>query len=157
MPAVLSTANVPDSEFLLERRIETAVPTGYRIDIGLNPFKYRRKLWFASGVLNTPGSLKVNGHLEFSFKGAQVFQLPYHVNIGDGVFFGANAQFGTAAALWHFDEALFADLTGKYIGSTPFRCIVTADKVSFVNEVGFSMAGGDTWFAFLACQQEFPY
>lgn len=158
----LSTAQVPDSDLLYVKRNDTTVaaPLDY-FSLDLEPFKFRRKLWLSVGVVNTPGTLVIDGFLEFLFNGESMLVLPYRYQAfasssGKNIFFGSTSTFGTAAAFSLFDEAFFADFGGKFIGTTPFRCVLAADKVRFRID-RHVMAGGDTFFGFMACQQEFPY
>jgi hypothetical protein len=144
----LQAAQVPDCDILISRFAGLAAAITPPFDIltlALNPFMYRRKLWIACGVLNTPASLLVEGFVEYSFKGNSVFRLPMNINAfatgsGNNVFYGNSTGFGVVGPVAFFDEPVIAEFGGKFIASTRH-----------------AMAGGDTFFAFMAVQQEFPY
>lgn len=154
----VATAQVPYSEFRFQRGIFTAAPSPDVWTVNLDPWKYRRKLWIAVGVVNTPASLVLDGFVAYYYKGEQMLQLPYIVNArtGQNVWYGPNASFGTATDFTLFDEPLYADYGGKYIACTPFRSTTTADKAVFHLD-RFAMAGGDTFFGYLAVLSEYPY
>jgi hypothetical protein len=161
MPMDLLTAKVPDSEILRRDWKLTTVTPSQIANISLIVEKYRRKLWLAVGVVNTPASLVIQGFVRFMLKTEEIVRFPYNVNAftagqANNVFIGNNSSFGTASTFNLFDEAIFADLSGKQIGVTPWRLVIEADLCEFVIE-RFSMAGGDTFFGFLVVQQEYPY
>lgn len=160
----LQAAQVPDCDVLNVRfsGLAAAITPPFDIlSLSLNPFMYRRKLWIACGVLNTPASLVVEGFVEYSMKGNVVFRLPMNINAfattsGNNVFYGNSSGFGVVGPVTFYDEPCIAEFSGKFIASTPFRSVITADKCRFHID-RHSMAGGDTFFCFLAVQQEFPY
>lgn len=164
MSLELQAAQVPDCDVLVARfnGLAGAITPPFDIlTLSLNPFMYRRKLWIACGVLNTPASLVVEGFVEYRLKTQSVFRLPMNINAfpvaqGNNIFYGNSSGFGVAGPVAFFDEPVIGEFQGKFIASTPFRSVITADSVRF-NINRHSMAGGDTFFCFMAVQQEFPY
>jgi hypothetical protein len=164
MSMELQAAQVPDCDILVSRfsGLAAAITPPFDIlSLNLNPFMYRRKLWIACGVLATPASLAVEGFMEYSLKGNTVFRLPMNINafptaVGNNVFYGNSSGFGVAGPVTFYDEPCIGSLNNKFIASTPFRSVITADKCRWHID-RHSMAAADTFFCFLAVQQEFPY
>lgn len=160
---ILTTA-VPDCEIPLDRQViagGTFTP-GDLHTLNLNPFKFRRKIWFACGVSSLPGQLIMNGYLSLTLKGSEVLRLPFIKDFytaatePGNIFFGSINTFGTASAFSLFDEPMMLAFNGIFAGTTPFRSIVSADKaVMHFDRLTWNAA--QTFFSCLAIQQEFPY
>lgn len=160
---ILTTA-IPDCEILLDRQTLAGgvFAPGDLHTLNLNPFKFRRKIWFACGVTALPANLIMNGYLSLTLKGSEVLRLPFikdfYVASADpgNIFFGSVNTFGTASAFSLFDEPMMLSFNSILSGTTPFRSIVSADKaVMHFDKLIWNNV--QTFFSALAIQQEFPY